>query len=153
MDLICVYACHHMGGCMTDVNVPNHATGDAVEGRQLVAEPLGLIDDRLIPIGPHVVGVVHVDLGQGDPFDDLPGIGVYGYCGSRLLLPIRFFVLGIDPDFTDAFDCFWWVLLDEGRIDGQGTQANWSRGPVSRTGTSGRVTFHSPVGLETRSWF
>src|SRR6185436_4771771 len=39
------------------------------------------------------------------------------------------------------------VLMDKAlKLTGVG-------GPVSRTGTSGRVTFHSPVGLETRSWF
>jgi len=42
MHLVRIHSRHHMGCGVADGDIPNHATGDAIEGRQLVAEPLGM---------------------------------------------------------------------------------------------------------------
>ena len=67
VHLVGVHARHHVGGGLADVDVLYQVAGGAVKDRQLVVEPLGLVDDRLIPVGPHVVGVVHVDPRAGPP--------------------------------------------------------------------------------------
>ena len=91
MHLVCVHACHHMDWGMTDGNGPYLIACNAIEDRQIVAKPLGLVDDQLIPVGPHVVGVIHVDFWQGNPLGDFPRAGVQSNCGAWLSLVFCFF--------------------------------------------------------------
>ncbi len=91
MHLIRIHTRHHMGRRVADRDVPDQTTGNAVEYRKLITEPLGLINDRLISVGPHVVGIVHVDIGQGNSLGDLPGAGIYGNRGSWFCLVFHVF--------------------------------------------------------------
>lgn len=77
---------------------------NAIENRQIIPEPLCLVDDQLVLVCPHVVGVIHVDFGQGNPLADLPGVGVHGDRGARLRLVGRLLEFGVYPDLTDACD-------------------------------------------------
>ena len=118
MDLVGVHAGHDVGRRLADGDVLQNVAGEPIEDRELVAEPLGLVDEALITVRPHVVGVVQVDVGQAELLGDLPRAGVHGRDRARLGLGGRLLVLRVDPHFPDSG-------LDrvhraaDGRVDGQ----------------------------------
>lgn len=86
----------------SDREIPDKSACLPIEDGQLTVKPLGLINQVLIAISPHVVGVVHVDLWKRDLPRRLPGRGTDHRGGTRLTLAGRLFELCIYPHFAHA---------------------------------------------------
>ena len=102
MYFVIVHSRHDVGRGLSDRNVANELAGAAVKHCQLAVEPLGLVDQRLIAIRPHVMGVVHLDTGQCNLAPACPGSGIEDGGRARLVLPRGQLELCVHPHFAHA---------------------------------------------------
>ncbi len=77
--------------------IPNEGTGRPIKDSQSVVKPLGLVDQALIAIRPHIVGIVHIDLRKRDLSLHFPGLRVHSSSSTGLILIEDFLELGIHP--------------------------------------------------------
>ena len=92
---------HHVGRRLAYRDIPHQAAGFSFENSQPAVKPLGLVDEILVPVGPHVVGIVHLYVRQGHFPRRQPGRCAHRRCRSGLFLSRGQLELRIDPHLPD----------------------------------------------------